>query len=155
MRPVARFLAVAGRCVWGPVVSQSLRHYRVPAVLKSEYVRPQTPRGIRARGATSALSAEMARQLQHAQLHQRVGFRRHAAGGRRAPGNWNARSARSAKGCDGRLVSAQGLPGERCEAGADIDVENQLPVASGQLPVKPVPASLSLATGRWQLIFLG
>src|ERR1035437_5668242 len=44
------------------------------SVLKSEYVRPQTPRGIRARGATPALSIEVARQLQHAQLYQRVGF---------------------------------------------------------------------------------
>src|SRR5208282_1096788 len=44
------------------------------AVLKSRNVRPEGPRGIPARRAASTLSVEMARQFQHAQLHQRVGF---------------------------------------------------------------------------------
>ena len=109
---------------------------RPTSVLKSEYVCPESPRGVLSGPTTSALPLEVARQFQHAQLHQRAGFRRHAAGGRRPPGNWNACPAGSAQGCDGRLVSAEELPTERYRTGPDRDVATS-PYFTAETPRKP------------------
>src|SRR6266403_5482570 len=83
-------------------------------VLKSKHVCPEGPRGIRAGRETASLSAEVARQFQYAQFHERDCVRRHAAGGGWEHGDRNARAAGTAPGGDGGLVPAEELSGEGC-----------------------------------------
>jgi hypothetical protein len=93
----------SGQVIWG--------------VLKSKDVFRQGSCRIRAGREASSLSFEVARQLQHAKFYERIRFRRYVARGRWLSGNREERSDRTAAGCDGRLVSAEELFAERCEAG--------------------------------------